>query len=127
MNDKPVELDWYISQLLSMAKSIDGAPDWDGILVTEGLIASDENQKINRNDLYDHDSFNLRFKEIVTSGYTWVNLSIVGVLEGKLLISLEDTSSSIVEGCSTSVNLSGPLNLICSRPGWNLDNIVIVE
>jgi len=127
MTDKPLELAWYISQLEDMANTLDDVPDWDGILLTEGFIARNDNQQINRGNLYEPDFFITRFDEVVASGHSWVNLSFVGVLEGKLLISLEDVSSSIIEGCSTSVNLSGPLNLIRSRHGWNLDNITIIE
>jgi hypothetical protein len=120
-NIPPTDPDWYLSKLGEMVSSLEGAPRWEGIVMIDGFVAS---EKIHRNELYEPESFKLRFKEVVTSGHTWVNLSAAGVLEGKLLISLEDASDRAYEGCPTSVNLSGPFNFVGSLPGWSLDNLV---
>ncbi len=120
----PIELDWYLSRLEESTKSLKDAPNWKSVTIVEGFIAGDVVEKWPRHNLYTPESFSERFKEIITRGHSWVNLSAVGVLEGNLLISLEAVSSSIHEGCHTSVNMSGPMNKVRCCEGWNLDGFI---
>jgi len=122
----PIELDWYLDKLLESTKSHEDAPVWKDVIVVESFIVGDVAQKISRHNLHTAESFAERFKEIVTRGHSWVNLSAVGVFEGNLLVSLEAVSSSISEGCPTSVNLSGPMNKVRWREGWSLDEFIEV-
>lgn len=120
----PIELDWYLNRLIESIKSLEDAPVWRSVTIVEGFIADDEVQKLPRNTLHTTESFSDRFKEIVTRGHSWVNLSVAGIFEENLLVSLEAVSSSVYEGGLTSVNLSGPMNKVRWREGWKLDDFI---
>jgi hypothetical protein len=76
-----------------------------------------------------------RFDELLRVGYTWLNMSCYGVHDNRLLIVAIAPPSSTVPrmtssgwseeprtlhpGCITSVNLSGPPNLVRDK-GWDV-------
>jgi hypothetical protein len=58
-------------------------------------------------ELMTMEDFQHRFESALHSGYPWVNLTALGVLEGMLVVALERPRTG-TGALQTSVNMSGP-------------------
>jgi hypothetical protein len=84
-----------------------------------------------------------RFDELLQTGYTWLNLSCYGVHKGFLIVAVEVPSATVPHatrsgwspkgkprtlypGCVTSLNLSGPANIVRDN-GWRVDPLLTIE
>lgn len=84
-----------------------------------------------------------RFNELLQTGYIWLKLSCYGVHESFLIVAVEVPSATVPHatcsgwlskgeprtlypGCVTSVNLSGPANIVRDN-GWRVDSLLTIE
>ncbi len=101
-------------------------PSWDELVIVEdsdmqhGAIT-----KIFESALHTPDKYNKRFNEILDRGYSWVNLVCNGIIDNKLLISVEiPSNTSNVPADKVSVNISGPYLGEDKNPKWDLNKKV---
>lgn len=88
---------------------------WDGILIgdesdiyCEGKISSDLDNKLLTPSQYES-----KFISLLNGGYSWLNLSAVGISEGKLIICVEKPAhSSGLKSEQVSINFSGGVQTI---------------
>lgn len=68
-----------------------------------------------------------RFRTLLASGYSWINLSAYGVFRSALIVGLElpRERGDVPEGF-TSVNYSGPSIGVTGTPSWELE-LTLVE
>lgn len=65
------------------------------------------------------DEYEARFVALMSRGYSWLNLSFYGFIDGKGLVVVElPKSETQTAGASTSVNLSGP-PAVAAESGWD--------
>lgn len=83
-----------------------GADDYDG----SGLPI------VRRASLAKPAAYAVRFSQLVASGYSWLNLSFYGLLEGHPLIAVEVPRSGGT-AATTSVNYSGPSKAVTDAGG----------
>ena len=68
-----------------------------------------------------------RFQELMQAGYPWLNMSCYGVHDGLLIVAIEIPSPrSLTSGHATSVNLSGPANIVLDHR-WCVDSVLTIE
>jgi hypothetical protein len=64
---------------------------------------------IPRSALKTVESYASKFERLLAAGYSWINLSALGVLDGHLLVCVELPREPVgIPAGRTSVNLSGP-------------------
>ena len=64
---------------------------------------------IPRSALKTVESYATRFERLLAAGYSWINLSALGVLDGHLLVCVELPREPVgIPAGRTSINLSGP-------------------
>jgi hypothetical protein len=61
-----------------------------------------------RNAMHSVTDYEARFETLLVTGYSWLNLSALGVFDGELLVCVELPRDSVGAYGRTSVNLSGP-------------------
>lgn len=70
---------------------------------------------VRRASLAEPAKYAVRFAELVARGYSWLNLSFYGFLDGRPLIAVELPISP--SGTTTSVNYSGPSKVVTDAGG----------
>jgi|JI10StandDraft_1071094.scaffolds.fasta_scaffold240808_4 hypothetical protein len=83
-----------------------GADDYDG----SGLPI------VRQASLAEPAAYAARFSKLLASGYSWLNLSFYGLLDGRPLIAVELPRGG-VNSATTSVNYSGPSKAIADAGG----------
>jgi len=71
---------------------------------------SDRLNKIPRHVIFNFENYESRFEEILSQGYSWLNINFVGMIENSLFIFIEtpNNESNILQK-SASVNVSLPV------------------
>ena len=64
------------------------------------------------------EDYEVRFEELMTMGFAWVNMNYCGVLRGQGLILVECPKSPARARGPTSINYSGPPKLVADA-GWD--------
>ena len=122
--DRPIELAWYLAELQRFVRALDGAPSWHVARVVDGLsVHPADVRRIARASLVGLEAYESRFRELVTSGCPWINLSAIGLLDGALIISVERSPDRHATR-TASVNLSGAATFVRAIPGWDLSDIL---
>jgi len=87
----------HLRELETFLRRDGDAPEWTGILIVEDSeIVHGARTRIPRSSLLTPDEFSSRFDELVARGYGWINLVGNGLLDGKLLVSVEIPHESSV-------------------------------
>jgi hypothetical protein len=98
---------------------------------------------VRKDELRTPSEYENRFNELLQVGYTWLNLSCYGIYESFLIVAVEVPSATVPHatpsgwspkgeprtlypGCATSVNLSGPANIVRDN-GWRVDPLLTIE
>jgi hypothetical protein len=70
-----------------------------------------------------------RFEELLGAGYSWINLSCYGILDGVAVIAVElPRSTAGVPKGKTSVNVSGPpIDVTTGSARWNAEGYVVID
>jgi hypothetical protein len=112
----------HLRRLEAFLKNLPDAPEWSRVLIVERLgIAPGASTKVARSSLHDASNFAERFDEFARRGYSWINLSGSGVLNGALIVSVvTPTRSSGIPFEHVSVNLSGPMQFVRDSGRWDL-------
>lgn len=102
------------------------APEWTGILIIEDTeITHGPRTKIPRSSLLTPNDFASRFDKLVARGYGWMNLVGNGVLDRKLIVSLEiPRESSDLPASKVPVIVAGPNFDSSGRKIWDLSDRV---
>jgi len=119
----PVVLDWYLGYLSCWLRNL-GVPGWSDAVLTETL-RYDETHGLPcaMESLFTVETYRARFTALCTSGWPWIGLHAVGLLHGRLLLSLELPDSEPGQYAATSVNLSGPTRALAAR-SFVLDDLI---
>jgi len=124
----PTDLSWYVDRLGPfLMRELPDTPNWQSVLIAEGIdIRRDRVLRVARALLLLPDAYTVRFHEIVTTGYSWINFHAAGLIEGSLLV-VVSLPTEIVGAAWTSVNLSGPPRFVRAEPGWDLSRFLHIE
>jgi hypothetical protein len=112
----------HLRELEAFLRRHGDAPEWTGILIVEdGEITYGPRTRIPRSSLQTPNNFASRFDELVARGYGWINLVGNGVVEGKLIVSLETPrQSSDLPASQVPVIVSGPPCDSSGKQRWKL-------
>lgn len=115
----------HLRELEAFLRREGDAPEWTAILIVEDTeITHGPRTKIPRSSLHTPNDFASRFDELVARGYGWINLVGNGVLDGKLIVSVEiPRESSGLASTDVPVMTCGP-NFDSSKWGWDLSDRV---
>lgn len=94
---------------------------WSQVLFLESTSFIDGNvSKVPRSALIPAREYAERFNELLDKGYSWINMSALGVWKGSLIVVIELPSyDNNVPRDKVSVNFSGPV-IIDGKPQWDL-------
>ena len=108
-------LDWYLGYLHSMLLGDSGMPMWEDIYITENISYNGGTKVDDFGELIHFKNYYERFKEITTKGWPWINLSAIGLYDSNLIISIEVPNRKPEGAIATSVNISGPSNVVAGN------------
>ena len=100
------------------------APAWMGVSFVEGFWLEPKAISLSRDAVIPSERYAARFAELMSAGYSWINLHAAGVHGGRLLVSVELPPGGPTGATRTSVQLSGPFAFACQREGWKIDELV---
>jgi hypothetical protein len=110
----PTVLDWYLGYL-SCSLPQTGFPRWSDVRLTETLQYGSDGVPSEVGEVFTVEEYRLRFANLCSRGWPWINLHAVGLLGGALLLSIELPARE-PNGCAwTSVNMSGACNAVARR------------
>ena len=104
-----------LAQLQFWLRQSDKDTEWNGVLIGEEKNIFDDGKIVNNlvSVLSTVEEFEPTFNELVNSGFSWINLSSIGVFKNKLVVCVE--KPSYVAGVSKeqlSINFSGSTKII---------------
>jgi len=100
-------------------------PVFDQLKIVETFHRPDgwrENQRlqIKKSDLKSIHEYSSTFHEQLNAGYSWINLSILGMYDNILLVVVE-LPNKISGSRRTSINFSGPQEVVMKNsPKWDI-------
>jgi hypothetical protein len=112
----------HLDRLQAWLRELPGAPTWSAVRIVESAsIQYGPVDRIPRDAICTVEEYERRFEAHVASGYSWINLSGLGVDDGALLVSVEVPRDAVgVPHGRTSVNVSGPaLDPKTGTPIWH--------
>jgi len=103
------QLSDFVQKLGALVRNWTPTAEWHAVRFVESsdVDYSEPVPRVSEPELMTMESFQHRFESAVRSGYAWVNLSALGVLDGSLVVALERPRAA-TGALRTSVNLSGP-------------------
>jgi hypothetical protein len=121
-------LDQALVRLKTWLSASDNFPGWKDVRVIEigrgtqfqGAEGTPGTRYVAESAVFAPSSYAPRFEELLSAGYSWLNLSLYGMLGETAIIAVEIPRASVGTPTGrTSVNLSGP-------PGsrWNAEGYV---
>ena len=119
-----------IQGLLEFLKKQGSAPSMRQLLVVEVRTDTPTDERgrllIGRNELRDPSDYEARFEALMKSGLSWLNLSCVGIADGKLIVTIELPRASSETSTRTSVNYSGPSRVVLDH-GWDAGQVLVLR
>ena len=102
-------LEEKIQLLGDWLKTQKNVADWENVLIgDESSLYGDGNLNIEKAKLKTIEEYSSTFEALLTKGFSWLNLSAVGVLDGDLIVCVETPNNSgSVPKEKTSINFSG--------------------
>jgi hypothetical protein len=99
----------HLDRLTAWLRRSGTAPAWRGVrLIDARDITWAALSTIARNAMHSVTDYEARFESLLATGYAWLNLSALGVLDDELLVCVELPRDSVGAYGRTSVNFSGP-------------------
>lgn len=123
----PTDLEAQLDRLFAFFRESFAQVSWRQILIAEAKMITDlPSYQIPRAALFTPQQYADRFAELLTQGYSWINLQVAGVFEDTMLIVVEWPQYK--SGAPRpAVNFSGPY-LVRGRESWNLlDRVTITD
>ncbi len=118
-------LDEHFERLKQFLKER-GVPEWGDVLFVEDLfIDAGSKQIIMKSRFQNLNDFKTRFQTLFSKGYSWLNLSGLGLIGNTLVVAVEMPNKAYPEAV-TSINLSGPLNCVVQNE-YMLDKFLEVS
>ena len=112
----------------ALCLDLPGAPRWGSVMMSAPLNLSAAGPvHVMKEDVVAAHDYVQRFSQLLTLGYSSINLGVAGIWRGALLVMVEMSCDHENASAVTLVNASGPLAFVRRRVGWSLDDIVIVE
>jgi len=109
----------HLERLVTWLRELGPIPDWHGVKLIEAKdVTWAAVSKIPRVALRSPAEYADHFDELLNRGYSWLNLSALGVLDGELIVCVELPRDTTGVFGRTSVNLSGP-PLDAGKPVWD--------
>jgi hypothetical protein len=124
--ERGADLSAQIVRLENWLRSTLAAPPWTGVSFIEGFWLEPTKTVVSKDGIVTAEKYGTRFSELMSAGYSWINLHAAGVLGGRLLVSVELPPRGPTGSPRTSVQLSGPFAFAGQRPGWKIDELVAV-
>jgi len=105
-------------------------PSWDGhVLAERAHIETDATGTLRLVlpcDPVIPAEYSARLEQLMRLGPSWVNLSAIGLMKGRLVVSVEWQNPAVgVSVTDVAINLSGPSRVVTQTPGWNLDRLSV--
>lgn len=105
------EIEFYTDKLCALIKVDRKCPDWSEIKVTENIRYEEHFAEVGWDQLISVKDYQARFTELCMSGYSWINLTAIGIQKSVLVVAVELPSN--VVGCpQSSINISGFTNQV---------------
>lgn len=82
--------------------------------------------QVGRSALRDPTEYEARFESLMLAGLSWLNLSCIGVAEGRLIVTVETPRSASGVSARTSVNYSGPSRAALEY-GWDASAVLAIQ
>ena len=115
-----------LERLLDWLGSIGLPPPTRDIRIIE-IASGMDTPRVRRGALRKTFEYEGRFQELMQAGYPWLNMSCYGVHDGLLIVAIEMPSPRhLTPGQATSVNLSGPANIVLDHQ-WCIDSVLTIE
>lgn len=116
----------HLERLLDWLGSIGLPPPSRDIRIVE-IAPGMGTPRVRREALLKALEYEGRFQELMQAGYPWLNMSCCGVHDGLLIVAIEIPSARpLTPGHATSVNLSGPANIVLDHQ-WCVDSVLTIE
>ncbi|MBU1219478.1 hypothetical protein KKF34_01680 [Myxococcota bacterium] len=117
-----------LKKLLEYLLELQIYPPTQNVSIVEISGEFDKNGRLSvgRDMLLDPDVYEARFEEIMRIGYAWINISCYGLYEDKLVVGIELPESMPQNPVKTSINYSGPPNIVLEHK-WNVEKILEVK
>ena len=118
-------LEYHLFELEQWLRQIPDAPAWSCVQLVELSNVDPHLPPDLKHRLREPAEYAVRFAELASAGYAWINLSGLGMLDDTLVVTVEKPSrTSNCPRSRTSVNYSGPTNMVRERAGWQLSDYV---
>lgn len=119
-----------LQELLNFLEKRDLVPPMRNMFVIEVQADTPRDERgrllIGRRTLRDPHEFEARFESLMSAGFPWLNLSCIGMAEGRLIVTVETPRSSSGLSARTSVNYSGPSRAVLEQ-GWDASRVLTVR
>jgi hypothetical protein len=115
-------LDWYVGYVMRDLRDL-GIPEFDAIAVTENATFAPGGESLSLGEVWPLEEYRPRFTDLVTRGWSWVNLHPLGVLAHTLILEVELPGYEPGDAEHTSVNLAGFSGWVSERC-YRLDELV---
>lgn len=106
------ELETHVRTLVEWVKTLDGCPEsWSSIQIVEDPLFTyrGKNWEIPRESLKPMSQYEDRFRDLLSKGYSWININFGGIYQGNAVVFVEyPRESSGVPKEKVTVNVSGP-------------------
>ena len=123
------DLEKNLNRLISFFPEWSNWLSWSQVLFLENTNFTYGNvSRVPNSALIPSREYANRFDELLTKGYSWINMNAFGVWKENLIVVIELPSySSNIPRDKVSVNFSGPV-ILDGKPQWDLSNrIEIIE
>jgi hypothetical protein len=121
MRMPPEKLNDHLQQLFALVAGGPGRPPIPTSILIAELKPDDLDggrTRVREERLQTPEQYEVRFAELLDSGFAWVNLNYCGLLRENALVLIEHPRSPSSATGPTSVNYSGPPKLVADA-GWN--------
>ena len=120
-------LEEHLQRLDAWLASNGETPLWDGHLLAERAYITGVNgafSLVMPCDPVSPAEYSVRLEELLNLGPGWINLSAIGLMQDRLVVSVEwQNPAAGVSVTDVAINLSGPSRVVAEIPGWDLERL----
>jgi hypothetical protein len=122
------KLDEELNRLDQWLASLGDVPTWNGHLLAEGAhIEFDPEHGVRLvmpSNLVSPAEYSVRFARLLSFGPSWLNLSAIGIMHDRLVVSVEWQIPQLsISATDVSINFSGPPKAVSDSPDWDLGRL----